>query len=539
MTVLGSDASFRSGGPQPALPDDFANTAAQTMMAKSLLIAKDTINDPQAMLQMLSTKEQDKSGHYQPQAGKPVLPMMAFLRMDPLAEGPADESWTNRFDQLMEKLPEDAKARLKEEMKHAFEEKSPLYLGLQRLIAMTAKALVWAEQAGKPILPGTPEAERYQNYAELPYLALLGAGAMNEEMLQGLRDLLDELGHNFIEYDPLNDALNDLVEMLGNFSEIAGRAVSGRATAEDSERLNNLASSIEEKIKVLQGRDQGGVSTLFLPYLKATRLVARAFSIPLAIAPQLILSVGVSQIGAEGEQGIEMGGALGAIMDKGLIENLGGKGVLVGPLLKALLPALGTAVSLLRQYGLGPSPLKGEKELEANKLFDLQISAHLVLKTGLLETVADALAESVKVPEKQRMRFKALLLFGALAVMALIGGGEEEKQVKMVSTLEKYFVPLFQFLLKSEEESEAGAESDKNSVALKALLQEAGAALEQGNYEDLVRIGWAGMAKMAGSESVIEKGMEEFKRSALNMAASIEGGVADYRKHDPELAVAV
>lgn len=537
MTITGSDASFRSGGPQPPLPEESSKSAAHTMPAKSMMITQDSLNDPQVMRQMLSTKDADK-GNDQSQAGKPVLPMMAQMRMDPLADAKTDEGWTNKYDQLFDKLPPDAKTRLQEEMKRPLESRNPLYAGLNKLLATAAKAMAWAEGVGKPAEPGTPEFERFEQLAKLPYLGMLGASTMNEEMMDELRDLLDDLGHNFENYDPLNDALNDLMEMLKNFSEIATRAVTGSASAEDVERLNNLTSTMEEKIKVLQGKNQGGASTLFLPYLQATRLVARAFSIPLAVAPQLILSLGIVQIGTDKEAGVSLGGGLGAVIDKGIVENLGGHQYVISSLVKTLLPALGVVSTMLSKHGLGPSQLKGEKELQASRFFELQITTHLVMKTGMFDTLATAIAETVNIPEKKRSRFKALMLFAIISAIALTGGKDVEKQSNMLSTLEKYFTPQLQELLQDNDE-EGVVGMDDQAIALRALLKQSGAALEQGNFEDIVAMGWSGMGLITGNKENVEKELKAFRSNALNMAEAIEGGINENKKRNPEVAIVV
>lgn len=540
MTILGSDASYKSGGPQVPLQEETQKTATQLNATRSLLISKDTMNDPVAMQTMINTDEMKRTGHYQSQAPKPTLTPMGYVRLGMPPESPTDESWTDRYKELMLALPNDARARLQAENALPFEQRNYQYTGLDNLMKMAAKLLVFLNSAGEPPAPNSAVADRFEIYSLTPYVLMKFARENGEAMLKAFKRALQDQGRNTPDFDPLEEESDEFSKLLELFAAIVDRVIVGQASAEDLAQMHALAETLQEKISVMQGRDIGGASTAFLPYLKAIFLILDAFSTPLDAAPALKMSLKISQIGMEGSTkgsgliGLELARVMDQILPKGEKAN----GITSDMILKALLICIGASSAFLGKNGLGKSPESGTKELEASRFFDVQITLHMLIKTGMLDAFADGVMQAAQIAEQNRLLFRAQLMLAALSAPVLIGsGGNHVKQAVLLSTLERFISPHFQIVMTAKDTGDA--QTDESAQAQAVLLQQAWIAFTAGRFEELAAFLGSGMEIISGDSEGIIKDLSAFRDSSDQIAQGIQGGMHERSTNMPDVAIAV
>lgn len=539
MTILGSDASYKSGGPQIQLQEDAQKTADKLVNTRALLISKDSVNDPLAMQMMISTDENKKTSHFQSQASKPTLTPMAYVRLGLPPETPPNELWMARYEQLIQNLPEDARNRLGAENSRPFDQRNFLYTGLDNLLRMSAKLLVRLDYAAEPIPPNSAAADMYEIYSLTPYVQLKGANMNGNDMLNAYNKTLEFMGRNSPEFDPLNDEAMEFSEYLTRFSSIAERATTGQASKADIAQINTLASSIQDKVTLLQGRDQGGATSAFLPQYKTMQLVLNAFSAPTNISPAFVMSLGTSQIGLEGNT--QSSGLIGNALSKSMNQTILGSGrthaFTEDLIIKALLTTAGAGVSFLSANGLGMSPEKGENEVSASKFNDLQIVLHMALSTGAFDTVTEQIASAIELSEKDKEYFKAKVFVALLLTTTILAGeGKTDRQAAIILTLEKFIKPYFQNMIAEADQKEIHDEEGNPAQAV--LLQQSWTAFEAGNFEELASLIQEAMKELGGTDEAT-KDLDHFHAAAQQLAQGVQAGMQDKNTNLPDVAIAV
>lgn len=538
MTVLGSDASYRSGGPQVPLQEDSAKTAAENFPARALLITKDSINDAAAKDMMLNTDEMKRSGHYQPQPPKPNLDMPLFkMRMGDVSQKPSDEALTSNRQTLINVMAEDAQTRLSEEEQRPLDQRSFLYKGLGDLLTIAARILEGAKNAGQPLTEESVSLQRYQNFALLPYIGLLGATRNGEDVTSSLQENLQELGHNYPDFDALMQESGNFIQLMQSFSEVSEKALSGQATSADAEKMKELAAQLEQQIGNLEGRDIGGASGVFLPHLQAAHLVAQSFSDPTHAAPSTLMGQNIAQIGLQGESesSAAIGHTLSAGLDKGLFENLGGSPYVVKTLVTALLLGVAVTAALVSAKGLGSAPQNEDKEAEASKSFDTQITMHFVLKTGLFESMINGIANAAQVPDKDRAQFHAAVLLGVIATAVLVSGkNNEDKQAALASSLENFIQPSLEQL----SQNQVSEEIDEDNAAKNIALQQSMQALTNGHFQEMVAICKSMLGESNGGSEALEKDLSTFLSTVSTFGESVQNGINAQNSKLPSVALA-
>lgn len=544
MTVTGSDASYKSGGPQVPLQEDTMKTAAETVPQRALLIAKDSINDPTAMAMMLNTDEMKRSGHYQSKASQPPLDMpLGQLRLGDVSQKPSDEEELSKREQLINAMPQDARERLAEEEQLPFEQRSFLYTGLSNLLTYVARGLVGLEKAGQPLTEDSIYLQRYQDFALLPYVGLLGATRSSNDVSSFLQGNLEGLGHNYPDFDALMQESGYFSETMQSFSDVSGRALSGEATPDDAAKMQDLAGQLGQRIETLQGRDIGGSSGVFLPQMQAAHLVAQSFSDPTHAAPSALLGQSIAQIGLanpqEGSSGV-LGNGLNAGLE-GLLGNLGGSENVVRTFVTSLLLGVAVTTALISAAGLGATPQKGEKEVEASRSFDTQIAMHFVLSSGLFDTMINGIADAAQVPENERDNFHAALSLGVIATAVLTSGNaNEDRQAALAASLESFIQPHLQTVMNENttKEAEANEEADKEDATKSIALQQSIQAFENGHFLEMTAILKAMLGNMSGDPEVLQKDFESFSSTVGSFGDSVQGGINAQNTQLPPVALA-
>ncbi len=526
MTILGTDGSSRTGGPQVPLPEDTQKNSA-TLTANQQLLIGDTMNNPIALALMINTDD-TKRGHFQSQSNSPSLSApRTHTRVDISPDAPPDESWMQRYQQLIQTLPDDAKGRLLAENDRPFDQRSFLYTGLDNLLRLAAKVLVTLDTISQPIAPGSAAADRYNLYTLLPYIGMVGASQNGQEMVNNLNNLLGTVGPNNPNYDALTAALNQFVALLQPFTTITDKATTGQASTQDTVQIAALSSQLNATTSAMQQSDVGGSSTLFLPYLSTLSLVANAFSDPLGTPPSLQFSLGTAFIGLQGstDGSAMVGNEQGKLIAQTSTNNNAANNVWTAILL---------AVSILSNYlstnGLGSTPVKAEKEVEASRFFDFQIALHTVLSTKLVDTLIQSITDTAKTVEALKAQQTAVATLNMIFAAVLVGSqGNVDKQSALLSTLEKFIGPPLQTVVAGSEDAAGNVTQDDQAIAKAVLLQQALIAFEEGQFRQLAQVGQSTIEANGVNAQTLEEELSAFNLTSNRLAEGVQGGSKDTR----------
>jgi len=174
VTVIGTDASFKAGGPQPTGIEEAQASATVAVPREQLGIVSDSL-----LAAVITTKEEQRTSHFKADASHPTL---AHLQMQMGGLAPlvgADEAERGQYAALLGLLPRGAKRRISVPLG----EMDSAYAALANVIRFAARVMAHVERAGTAREGGGFAAEELAIYEKMPYVAFRGAVEEGGEVL--------------------------------------------------------------------------------------------------------------------------------------------------------------------------------------------------------------------------------------------------------------------------------------------------------------------------------------------------------------------
>ncbi len=297
------------GSPQPPQIRE-SETTAFTEVNKALLalVPADTYE-----VRPFFERSDHELFKYKAESGHPTLHPLLFLRAG-AAEDLPDGSWKAAYDELLDFLPPDVKARLTWELQQPAANRDADYTALNEVLTMVAKGLGWLETVSRPTDPSSPAAALRVMNSALPYVAAEA----------GIRQAA-------VVFNAVNISTND-----PHYEVVTRCLTEGKSTVEDfSALLNEIkkgGDSPELRVKITLAADRlASLSEDFTAkgldtthgQLGATLSALSTAALALSYGsgtPSLLISSSIALIGIEtsaSEAGL-IGKALGQLLENTL-----------------------------------------------------------------------------------------------------------------------------------------------------------------------------------------------------------------------------
>lgn len=522
MTITGSGGDYNQGGPMPPPPDVLDTHESRQMLRYGTQLTPDSLMNSLTMQQAISTKEDNRSGHYQSPPSRPTISMLVPLRVGLAPEPEVDDSWQLKYENLVKGLPENIQQRLEEGGTY-------FITGLDHLIEKAAQFEVWVENAGRPAPEGSTAARREELYRLLPYLVLQGGDKVGGELLSTLKETMSDLGANFPQYATMADTTSDFGELFNKYSALANKVLSGQATAEDLTTVRKMAEDISSKADLYATRNNSDATALLQPQLAAMAIVMRSLQSPIDVNPALLLGVGIGSIGLQGGKDGSgfIGNNVGTLLDSFSKDTLGSLVAsneaakeVVKELATIYLVGVLTLSSLVSKYGVGPSTEEG-KGLEASRHYDVQLFLLAALSSGIPELFADMLATAGQVPEKDRPQFTAALLLGTVLTAVLASNKDVDQQTHLLQSLNAFIKEPLTHL--ADAQQQAALEGERGSEGV--YLQQGKAALDAGDVAGIMESFYGGLPSLGTTDDGLGKDIKDLRHTTDNIADLVQNGL--------------
>jgi hypothetical protein len=177
MTSVGTGVGGNVGGNAIPLQRELEATA-WTEINKAALGMRDSIE--QAFTQLNPRYSTGYLGGfgYKTTAENPLLDHpLESMRSSESFNKYTDNNWQAAYDDLVNQLPTDLRARFNRETNKPFEQRNPSFAALDNLLQLTAKFLTQASIQSKPIEASSLEEARTTLNLLLPFAALISMGS--------------------------------------------------------------------------------------------------------------------------------------------------------------------------------------------------------------------------------------------------------------------------------------------------------------------------------------------------------------------------
>lgn len=511
-SMSGSGVGGSVGGtPMPTQRD--IETSAWTQVNKQGLgIVHDTLEVPFSQLGGQVWK-------YSTDSSRPSLMPMGTLRTMKEETKP-DESWKQKFDELLNKLPPQMKARLIQEYSKPLEMRNASYSAFEQTLTMLAKGMNGLEKAQEPLDPKA-EARALHNHA-IPGKALKGMIGHGRNMLEGADKFLNMVGPNHPRHDNLRHFANEGEDLQDRMQELLENLSDPNEEKPTAEEMKNLCKDIGTLNKEFHAVDQGKNLQILGTMLDTMEGVAQALSMTPA-SPALFMGLKTALKGifsSESEAGL-IGDDLEALMkalQNGMLSTMMKK---LGPaklnmlmmLLMSSLAGAGTMASLVTEHGLGRLPAKNEREQEAGRKFSFLLIMQFLQSADVMKTLYRQFAESCgQTPEEQETTANIMDLLNGLLMTMTAAKGKKDKAVPLLQEMQKNIGENIdkteKFVIGAIRSGEIeGAEAKGLDIA----LQQARIALEKEDFEGLINACANALELMNSSPGDLYMDLEEIK----------------------------
>lgn len=319
-------------------------TTASVEVAKSLMkIAVDTIDIPFFLL----TQDVRK---YQASANRPVLaPLMAVRTAAPGGTLPP-ETWQAQYDELVKLMPQDFQKFFQAMMLLPSAERSPDFNILDGILQQTAKALMFLQQASRPIEPESLAALHANTNIAMPYIAMGSLIPLSMVLLTEGRDFLELVGPEYPNFDLFTSSLSEFNNIAAGLQSAITMLENPDTAKEGQEVLAEAGEKIQQLSQSLS-RYSGGDFSILINTLRAAQTISESLTLQQPGASSLLIGLSMATTGL-GDPNSELalfGPALSAVNDNlsaalgaSLLEgaSLGGKALFEQLITVALLTTI-------------------------------------------------------------------------------------------------------------------------------------------------------------------------------------------------------
>ena len=199
MSYSGINLASSSNQYLPPNVRDQEATATTRNIQDTLGIVRDTLLVP------FSEIGKHDIWKYQSNSSRPSLPPAHTLRMGG-AETQVEEnkSWIARREELIKELPEDIQNALSLNRGLPRESQYSDFIALDEALATLAKALVFIESAGEPVVSKSRTEGNQNLNQQIPGYANDNYGKSANEVLDSIRDKMTTMGRNNPGYDDIS-----------------------------------------------------------------------------------------------------------------------------------------------------------------------------------------------------------------------------------------------------------------------------------------------------------------------------------------------
>lgn len=493
MTATGSGVGGNIGGPQIPLQYELETTAWTNINKAALGIVPDSIE--KAFVEMNPRYSVGYLGGfgYRTTAQNPLLDHpLESLRRSELRPQMKDDAWLAAFDHLVSQLPPDLLARFNSELRKPFEERDLSFTALDNLFRSTAKTLTQMDRLAQPTPIGSLEETRAMINLLLPIVALKGAIANGNEILDAAQNFLQEQGANYRYFDGFSNLLAKLQAPMNIFEGInanLGTALNGQLTPEAIAAAAKAAGQLAKLRTQLERISLGNDLQMLLATVKAMETVASALSLPNTATAPLFVATSLASVGLFASNGSK--GMLGPVYQS-LLNNINSAlttGLMplnnkAGNELLSQIIALSLVVfsglgTLTVDSGLGLYPQKDPQTLNAAHTFAFAIALQLAVNSGFIETFYREIID-VSGGDANAQRLGGSVL-AQLAHLMIILTGSNESKTNPAQFIEEEANSMKQGI-NAAAEIEKSKQSEKTANAAIAI-QLATLALESHDYE--------------------------------------------------------
>jgi hypothetical protein len=527
MTIIGTDASYRSGGPQVPLQEESQASAAVSSAKQRLGIVGDSLQNIGNPLQnsSINTEEENRSGHFKSEPGRPTLAPLQHMRMGDASEQADNTAWKEQYDALVKDMPPQAQAGLG----RSYEERGSSYGALNNVTEMAARTLVWTEAAAATPIPGTAAADRATLHQLQPYVALQGSAQQGNEAEGLVQEFLEEAGPNNPAYGAWQEGLVEHKAVFDLYGNITERAVKGSANEDDTGQLCYLAGRMQGNAT---GRETG--AALLEAQQAAGGKIAGAFRNPQEAAPSLLLGVSIASIGTgDGSAGDSLSAAQSVLLKGATQAALGGLAApdqgaqkMLLSTVRSLALACSVSARAVTNGSLGPLPTADTTELQGARQLELALTLQIALKSGLPQALLGGAATAAGVPAADRQLAVNEMVIGALLwTCASSCGADIGRQAQLLEGSASSLQGILGSLAEEWAARAANSGEPKQGAAA-AYLQQAHTYAEKEDMEGCLTALWSSVALLDTTPEATFSGMQAAGRQTDQFLTALQGGDA-------------
>jgi hypothetical protein len=521
MTVPGSGVgSGNLGSPQQPQQRELETTAWTQVNKANLNILPDTLLVPFTQF--------GKDPKYQSNQSRNLEPPLQSMRLNTASDISIDNLWQDFFTVLLGGLPNNVSAALIEDLKSPlFEDRNPTLIALGYLLSTTAKVMAWLETVGERLAEESPLMEAGSPLAlRTEYNQSLGAIAAEALIVEGASiyanstNFLAQVGANDIYFDGLTGFLR---EMGNGFSALSSLTSDSASTLPDlQDRKAALANAMANVNLSYQRSALGNDLQILGSTLEALSLVTAATALKNG-SPALLIGLDLALRGIEtsestlGIVGNSLGSFINALADGLLVGQLPnidkGSQIFLRYLTTTAFVALISLTTLVATKGLGILPAMDEADKHDNHLFSLEIATLLAANANIFNHTFTTLAAACGANEKGQQEIADILSTAALMLVILSASNGNENDAN--SLAEALSHPLSKGLeVTGTFLSDGILVQGDMTAGLNAYVQQALAALQEGNLESFWSAFKAGLAQQNISLNGLQSDIQEVNRFA-------------------------
>jgi hypothetical protein len=156
---------------------------------------------------------------YKGSANRPVLPSLISTRMQAPDFSVDNQMWKQYYEDLLKNLPPSIREKLEYDLKSPLKDRDNAYLALEDLLTATARTLASIDASKNPLEPGSI-AQRYADLnALLPLFTATSTVQLGTEFFEKAREVLNEMGANYVYRDKISDTINQAQYSLDNMQQ--------------------------------------------------------------------------------------------------------------------------------------------------------------------------------------------------------------------------------------------------------------------------------------------------------------------------------
>lgn len=427
---------------------------------------------------------------YDSAATKPKIPQLRL----PVIQKPwsdDDKTWMAHFADLLNFLPPDVRERYEAESRLPFLDRNPAYGDLDALLGLVSSIMVWMKQTRQTQPSEFVKTQQFLNDVLVDSMlqVVLTDG---RELLEGVRQMLDNIGHNDPNYDQVSLQTKQLLKALDILS-----------TSKNNDLLvGDLASWSQQ----LEDRNYGDNFKILGTLAGLMSLISASTTIGTG-APALLLALGISTLKIDDNN-------IGLLAEMPVKQNLIDQ-------LKTLLPLADNANqqmmgSLISAFLLTIITSTALTQTQVSPLL-FGTTLQFAWSAGLFDVLGTVLAKVFGANEKTEPIASQMIIFSFLTTLFQTVGEKDKKQA--IDLIESLKMPLQTVL-----NNIIAYYQNVDEQALNVKLQSLKLALENDQYDQFLQLQlseeWAKMDEEASKR--MEEEMKQF--SALIKRALIELG---------------